>query len=99
MKARQHDDDGSLCPQIEPGAFLAHEADELFMHHLDEGLPGGQALGHFDADRPILDGIGEALDHRERHIRIEQCEAHLTNRLGDVLLAQMTAAGERLQSG
>ena len=61
--------------------------------------PGREALRHLHADRARLDGIGEALDHGQRHIGIQQREANFAHRLGDIVVGQSAAAGKRLQRG
>ncbi len=94
LQSRQHDDDGTLSAQVEAGARLAHEPGQFLMHHLDEGLAGREALRHLHADRARLDGIGEALDHGQRDIGIEQRETHLAHRFGDVVVGESAAAGQ-----
>ncbi len=88
---------GRCARRLRPVTRLAHEAHEFLVHHLDEGLPRRQAFGDLHADRARLDGLGEALDHGQRDVGIEQREANLPDGVGDIVLAQAAAAGERLQ--
>ncbi len=89
LQAGEHDDDGPLRPQIEAGTRLAHEPRQFLVHDFDEGLPGRQALGDLDADRARLDRVGEALDHGQRHVGVEQREANFAHRVGDIVVGRV----------
>ena len=56
--------------------------------------PGREALLHLRAQRLDLDRLDEALDHRQGHVRFQQCHARLAQRLGDVLLGDAAAAAQ-----
>ena len=97
LQAGEHHDHRPLGAQVEAGARRAHEPRQFLMHDLDERLAGSQALGHLHAHRARFDGLGEALDHGQRHVGIEQREADLAHRLGYVVFGESAAAGQRLQ--
>ena len=59
--------------------------------------PGCEALGDLDAHGAALDRLGEALDHRQRDVGVEQRETHLAHGVGDIVLAQVAAARERIE--
>jgi len=54
-------------------------------------------FGDFDADGTRLDRVDEALDDGECHIGIEQRESYLPHSVGDIVLAQIAAAGQCLE--
>jgi hypothetical protein len=43
---------------------------------------------------PLLDRLRELLDHLEVHVRLEQGEADLAHRLGDVVVGQRAALAD-----
>ena len=62
-----------------------------------KACPGVRLLVTSTPDGAALDRLGEALHHRQRDIGIEQRETHLANGVGDVVLAQVAAAGESIE--
>ena len=76
----------------------AHQLGQLVgddLHHL---LAGVELADHVGAERPLLDRVGEALDDLEVDVGLEQREADLAHRGGDVVLGQRAApadVGER----
>jgi hypothetical protein len=58
------------------------------MDDLHDHLAGGDALHHLLADGALADLCDEILDHRQRHVGLEQGDADLAHRVGDVALAQ-----------
>ena len=58
--------------------------------------PGVRLASDLGAERLGLDRLDEALDHRQRDVRLEQRHAHLAQRLADVLLGDAAAAAQAL---
>ncbi len=99
LQTGEHHHDRTLRAQVEAGARLAHEPRQFLMHDLDECLSRGEALRHLHADRARLDGVGEALDHRQRDVGVEQREANFAHRVGNIVVGESAAAGKRLERG
>ena len=56
--------------------------------------PGRQAGGDLRAQRLLLDALDEGLDHRQRHVRLEQRHAHFAQALADVFFGDAAAAAQ-----
>ena len=108
LQAHEHDA-GDAAPARELGVDGPHQGHELLLADLDEVLTGGRAplaspgvphpCLHPLADRPLLDACEEIPNHREIDIRLEQRHAHVAQRFRDVLVGQLTNAGQLLPSG
>ena len=66
------------------------------MHYADERLARRQAADHFLAERLGAHRVDEMLDHRQRHVGLEQRHAHLAQRVLDVRLGEARLAADRL---
>ena len=64
---------------------------------LMNACPGVRLLVTSTPIARLFIGLGEGLHHRQRHVRIEQREAHLADGIGDVVLAQVAAARESVE--
>ena len=69
------------------------------MQDADQGLARAQAGADFGAERPRADGVDEALDDRQRHVRLEQRDPHLAQRGGDVVFGEPAAPAQRRHRG
>ena len=69
---------------------------ETIFHHL---LARVQRLHHGLAERTLLHGRGELLDHLEVDVGLEQRETHLAHRLVHVILGQLAARANVAEGG
>ena len=83
--------------QVQPTASAAHDRYQLLMDDADEGLTRRQTAHHLGANRTGFDRLDEGLDHRQRDVGFEQREAHLGQRLGDVVFGQSAATTQSLR--
>ena len=81
----------------EAGFLLTKRHDELFVHDLDDLLAGGEALGHFRADGPLLDPGEEGFHDDQVHIGLEKGQADLAQRFIDVALGQAALAAQTVE--
>jgi hypothetical protein len=88
------EDDRRLALQLELRRTTAHQLRQLVVNDLHDLLARRQALRHLGAQRTLLDGRDELLDHVEVDVRLEQGEADLAHRSRDVVLAQASARAE-----
>ena len=79
-------------------AVGAQRGDQLVVHDLDDHLAGRDRLHHLDADRLLLDVVGEGARHVERDVGLEQRPAHFAQRRVDVGFAERAAAGEAVEN-
>jgi len=106
LEADEHQRHHTTLALCELRVDRPHQRRELFFADLHEVLPGGDldaasariahACVDLFAERPLLDGREEVLHHREVDIGFEQRHAHVAQRLIDVLLGQLSHAGELL---
>ena len=75
----------------------AQHLDQVIVHDLDHLLARRDALQHVAADRLRAHASDEVLDDRERHVRLEQGDPHVTQRGAHVRLTQRTAPSQRLE--
>ena len=66
----------------------AQDRHELVVDDLHDHLAGRDAAQHLLADGALAHPADEVLDHRQRHVGLEQGDADLPHRLADVGLAQ-----------
>ena len=97
LQTRHQDDGRWLGCQVELLVGLPHHGDQFAMHNLDEGLARAQGLGHFLANRPLLDASHEVTHHRQGDVRLEQRHANFAQGLFDVLFGQTTTAADIAQ--
>ena len=79
------------------GGLAAQHLDQVIVHDLDHLVAGRHALQHVGADGLLAHARDEVLDHRERHVRLEQGDAHVAQRGVHVRLAQRAAPRQRLE--
>ncbi|MPM55162.1 hypothetical protein SDC9_101955 [bioreactor metagenome] len=96
MKSDQHDH-GGRTGQIQLAGFAAHELDQPVVHDLDHLLPRGHAL-----EDGFAEAVGPDLFHKfARHVDIdvgvEQGEADVAHRVGDIALAEAGLAAQPLE--
>ena len=96
LQAGQQNDHGRLRAQVQRPDARAHQRDQLIVDEFDQHLAGRQALVELLADHLAADGVDEALDHRQRDIRLQQRHAHLAQGVGDVLLGEAPATAQAL---
>ena len=63
------------------------------MHDLHEGLSAIQRGQHLAADGAFLDIRGETAHDREGDVCLQERDAHLANRVADVVLGETAATG------
>ena len=73
---------------------LAHDRFQFGLDDLDEHLTRRQAAGVFLAHGPVAHLIDEALDHRQRHVRLKQRHAHFAQGVLDIVFSQLGATGD-----
>ena len=66
------------------------------MHDADQRLSRREAADHFRAHRLFLHCGDEILHHRQRHVGLEQRDAHLAQRFLDVGFGEARFAADRL---
>ncbi len=97
LQAGHQDHGGWLHREVERFVGAAHGALELHLHDTQEGLSGAEAFHDLLPQRPFAHLLHEILDHRQRHIRLEQGLAHFAQRILDVFLVQGRLAGNTAQ--
>lgn len=78
--------------EVEAHRLFAHHPGQFLVDDLDELLFGGEAAQDLLAEGFLLDALGEALHDLEVHVGLEQGEANLTHRVGDVFLRDLADA-------
>ena len=94
LQSREQDDGRRLHGEIERRGGAAHQRGELAMDDADQRLPGRQRADDFLADRLVLDRRDEVLDDRQRDVGFEQREAHLAQRVLDVVVGEPCLAAQ-----
>ena len=94
LEAGQHDHRRRLLGELEPPPLAAEHLDQLLVDDLDDLLGRVQRLGDLGAAGPLLDGRDEALDHRQRDVRLQQREADLARGGVDVGVGEPALAAE-----
>ena len=79
-------------------AVGAERRDQFVMDDLDHHLAGRDRLDDGGADRLLADAFGEAADHVERDVGLEQRAAHLAHRGIDVGFRQRTAPRQPIEN-
>jgi hypothetical protein len=90
LEADHQEDGRRRHPGREPGV-AAEDPDQVIVDDLDHHLPGRDRPQHLLADRLLADPVDEGLDHRQRHVGLEQGDAHLAQRGHHVGLGQRAA--------
>jgi hypothetical protein len=83
--------------EIEPDTFGAQHLHQMIVNDLHHHLPGRDAFQHRFADRLVLDLSDEVLDHRQRHVGLEQRHANLAQRSIDIRLAESAAPRQPIE--
>ena len=89
---------GGTRIEIDGLAVGAERGDEFVMDDLHHHLAGRHRLDHGGADRLLADLVGEAADHVERDVGLEQRAAHLAHRGIDVGFRQRTAPRQPVEN-
>ena len=77
--------------------FAAQRLDHHVVDDLDDLLAGGDRGQHLGPDRALAHLGDEVAHHRQRHVGIQQRQADLAQRLGDIGLGQRTAAAQPVE--
>jgi hypothetical protein len=108
LQADHHDAGGALAGAGERGVDGAHQRDQLVVADLDEVVlrldphaPLFVAGDELDllAERLLLDGLEEVLDHAELDVRLEQAEPHVLEGGVDHVLGELCLTRKPLTSG
>jgi hypothetical protein len=75
----------------------AEQLHQLAVHHLHDLLRGRDRGEDVLADGLLLDAVDEGADHLEVDVRLQERDAHLAERLLDVLLGQAAAPAELVE--
>ena len=78
-------------------ALAAQRLDHHVVDDLDHLLAGRDRGQHLGADGPLAHLGDEVAHHRQRHVGVQQREADLAQRLGDVGLGQRAAAAQAVE--
>ncbi|MCY1174563.1 hypothetical protein D9M73_147700 [compost metagenome] len=97
LQARHQHDSRRGGVQCEVFVGRAHQAFQLGLDDLHEGLARRQAARHLGADSAFLDRIDEVLDHRQGDVGFEQRHAHFAQGVFDVVFSQLGLAGDMAQ--
>ena len=97
MQARHQHDGWRHGAEVQVFVGRAHQAFEFGLDDLHKGLARRQAAGHFSADRTLLDGVDEILDHRQGNVGFQQCHAHFAQGVFNIVLGQLGLAGDMAQ--
>ena len=97
LQAGHEDHRRAALGEHEVAPRAAHELGQLLVDDLHHLLARVQRLQHLGAQRPLLHRARELLDDLEVHVGLEQREAHLAHRLGDVVLGQLAARADVAQ--
>jgi hypothetical protein len=77
----------------------AQHLDQLVVDDLDDLLARGDRAQHIVPDGLFGDRVDEAARDRQRHVGLEQRNAHLAHGIAHVLLAQRPAAAQAVKDG
>ena len=78
----------------ERDARLPEQTHQLLVHDPDHLLTRREAAQHLLAHRALLDAGHELLGHGDGHVGLEQCTAHVSQRLADVVRRQAALSAE-----
>ena len=95
LQAGHEHDCRRLRRQVEAGMRFTHQCGQFAMHDADQRLTGAQRTDDLLADGFFLDGGDERLDGRQRHVRLEQCQADFAQGVGNVVFGQSRFATQR----
>ena len=81
--------------QVQTCGLAAHQCSEFALHHADQRLTGREAAHHILTERLFLHLGDEIAHHRQRHISLEQGNAHLAQGVLNIVFGQtrLTAQG------
>ena len=94
LQARHQHDGGRSGRERQLAGRAAHQLGQLVGDDLDDLLAGIQLADHVGAEGALLDRVGEALDDLEVDVGLEQRQADLAHRRGDVGLGQRAATAD-----
>ncbi|MNM55024.1 hypothetical protein D3C81_661540 [compost metagenome] len=97
LQTGHQDDSRWNGAQVQVFVGRAHQAFELGLDDLHEGLARRQAARHLGTDGTFLDRIDEVLDHRQGDVGFEQRHAHFAQGVFDVVFGQLGLAGDMAQ--
>ena len=81
----------------QPMSAAAEQLHQLAVHHLHDLLRGRDRREDVLADGLLPDAVDEGADHLEVDVRLQERDAHLAERLLDVLLGQAAAPAELVE--
>ena len=96
LQAHQHDDGRRLIRHRQFGLGPAQKRRQLFVNDLDDLLAGAQILLDFRAQRALFDLSDKILRDLEVYVCLQQCHAHLAQRLLQVFFGYFFRAAEHL---
>ena len=98
LYAHHHDHGGRNRREAEAGLLPAHQVAQFVPHEFHDLVARGQAFQHVLAGRLLTHPVDEVFDDPEMHVRLEQSQADLLQRLRDVLFGQDPVATEFFQN-
>ena len=99
LQADHHDDDGGGSIEIDGDAFVAEQGDQFVMDQLDHHLARLDRLDDLGADGLFAHPVGEAPDHFQRHVGLQERAANLAHGFRHILLRQGAAPGQVVEDG
>jgi len=97
LQAREHDDRGRSLGAHERRGLAAEHLDERVVDDLHDLLRAGDRLEHLRAERALPDRRDELTDDLEVHVRFEQRDADVAERLLEIRLRDARAPAEALE--
>ncbi len=88
LQAGHQDHGGAVRSEGQVATGAAHQSGQLLVDDLHHLLARIEAFQHLGAEAALLQRLGEAFDDLEVDVGLEQGEADLAHRLGDVVLGQ-----------
>ena len=99
LEAGQHDHRRRVLRELQRAGLAPEDADELVVDDLDDLLGRVERAGDLGAERPLAHGVGEVLDHRKRHVGVEQRHPDVADGAVDVGLGEPPLVPEVLEGG
>ena len=96
LQAGHQDDRRRLRGEVELGDAIAHGRCELAADDADQRLARRQRAHDLGAERALLHPGDEVADDRQRHIRLEERDAHFAHHVLDVVFGDARLATHRL---
>ena len=96
LQAR-HEDDGRTPFELQLYSLAAHELGQFVVHNLHHQLTGLHGGKHVHAHSLLLHGVSKCLGNLIVDVGIEQCAAHVFQRLGNINLSDFSFTFQNLE--